>query len=186
MTSTPQPLSSRRPARRLLPLAAACVLLLTACAVRDLPPYDPDAAPIGTTTPVVPAQPPAAAVPPAPPVAPAVPGAATQPVPEPAAGPAAPPPAAAWPEPAPQPLPPAGEPAPAPPVVQEFICDAEPAQSAIGQPYSAALLNQVRERSNARGVRVLRPGDVTTMEFNAQRANLVLDGDNKVEAVRCG
>ena len=65
-------------------------------------------------------------------------------------------------------------------------CDAQAARFAIGYTSTAALAEEVRRRSGADTVRVLRPGDVTTMEFNAERVNLVLGEDNRVSAVRCG
>lgn len=65
-------------------------------------------------------------------------------------------------------------------------CDAQAARFAIGYTSTAALAEEVRRRSGADTVRVLRPGDITTMEFNAERVNLVLGEDSRVSAVRCG
>ena len=65
-------------------------------------------------------------------------------------------------------------------------CDAQAARFAIGYTSTAALAEEVRRRSGADTVRVLRPGDVTTMEFNAERVNIVLGEDSRVSAVRCG
>ncbi|MFT4191628.1 MAG: I78 family peptidase inhibitor, partial [Comamonas sp.] len=158
--------------------AVAGVLLLAACAA-PLPPYTPYTpyTPDAPAAPVAPA--PTRTLPPPPaPVEPA-PGVVTEPIPQPGLPP---PPAPAEPLPTPtdpqaqQGLP--GQPLPQP--TPEFACNAEPAQSAVGQPYSPALINQVRERTGARGVRVLQPGQAVTQEYNAQRANLVLDADNKV------
>lgn len=161
---------------RLLPLCASA-LLLSACAVTELPPYNPDAvsspAPAPRPAPVQP-----------------VSGAVSQPIPQ-----------SLTPEQAQQlqPSNPATDgsdspspsanvqpnlPMPVPPTTQ--ICDAGPAQFAVGQPYSPALLAQVRERTQARGVRLLRPGDAASIGGNPQRANLVLDADNKVTSVECG
>jgi len=44
----------------------------------------------------------------------------------------------------------------------------------------------VRERSQAKIARALKPGQAVTMEFNAQRVSLVLDSRGIVSAVRCG
>ncbi|RZJ10649.1 MAG: hypothetical protein EOO54_21450 [Haliea sp.] len=65
-------------------------------------------------------------------------------------------------------------------------CDAALAQFAVGRSLDAALEKEVRERSGARVVRPLRPGQMVTMEFNAQRINLDLDIAGKVVKVRCG
>lgn len=65
-------------------------------------------------------------------------------------------------------------------------CDAQAARFAIGYTSTDALAQEVRRRSGADMVRVLRPGDITTMEFNAERVNVVLGEDSRVSAVRCG
>lgn len=65
-------------------------------------------------------------------------------------------------------------------------CQADAARFAIGYTSTDALADEVRRRSGASTVRVLRPGDVTTMEFNAERVNVVVGEDSRVSAVRCG
>lgn len=59
-------------------------------------------------------------------------------------------------------------------------------QFAVGQLADAGLQAEVARRSGAAQVRLLRPGQVTTMDFNAQRINLEVDRGNRVLAVRCG
>lgn len=68
----------------------------------------------------------------------------------------------------------------------DAVCDARPAQSAIGQMATAALVEAARQQSGARIARVLRPGQLITKEFNTQRLDLELDGADRVVAVRCG
>ncbi|MDF1483630.1 I78 family peptidase inhibitor [Ramlibacter sp. H39-3-26] len=82
--------------------------------------------------------------------------------------------------------PPGPAPAPdAPPV--GGLCDAQgPAQSAIGKTATAQVVETARARSGAHIARVLRPGQVVTLEFNTERVNLVVDGAGVVTAVRCG
>lgn len=80
--------------------------------------------------------------------------------------------------------PPSGGPVPAPPTVTG--CEAEPAQSAVGQVATASVVEQARQRAGARSARVLRPGQVVTMEFDATRLNLDVDGESRVLRVRCG
>ena len=56
----------------------------------------------------------------------------------------------------------------------------------MGQAYGEALADEVRRRSGASDLRVMRPGMAGTMEFNPQRVNLDLDAGNRVTRVRCG
>ena len=65
-------------------------------------------------------------------------------------------------------------------------CDASKAQFAVGHPPGLAIQDQARERSGARMVRTLRPGQLVTMEYNAERLNLELDAGGTVVRVRCG
>ncbi|MCY7318684.1 MAG: starvation-inducible protein [Ramlibacter sp.] len=65
------------------------------------------------------------------------------------------------------------------------ICNAADAQFAVGRTVDVALQEQARARSGARVVRTLRPGQVVTMEFSAERLNLDVDASGKVTAVRC-
>lgn len=81
--------------------------------------------------------------------------------------------------------PPAPPAAPAAPTTPG-ICQAEPARFAVGQGLSPGLVEEARRRSGASQARVLRPGQVVTMEFNAARLNLLVDEGQRVTAVRCG
>ncbi|HYE41037.1 MAG TPA: I78 family peptidase inhibitor [Ramlibacter sp.] len=80
--------------------------------------------------------------------------------------------------------PPSGGPAPAPPTV--VACEAGPAQSVVGQVATASVVEDARQRAGARSARVLRPGQVVTMEFDATRLNLDVDAQGRVVRVRCG
>ena len=81
--------------------------------------------------------------------------------------------------------PPAQAPAPPPPQAGR-ACDAAPAQFAVGHPQTAPLVEEVRQRSGSYIARVLRPNQAVTLEFSAERVNVVVDAENKVTAVRCG
>lgn len=81
----------------------------------------------------------------------------------------------------PQAAAPAAPPPPPPPA-----CDAAGAQFAVGQPMTSPLEAAVRARANAASVRVLKPGQPATMEFNPARVNIDLDARNRVKTVRCG
>lgn len=65
-------------------------------------------------------------------------------------------------------------------------CDATQVQSLVGQPYDDALGTQARQDAGARELRVLKPGDMTTMEFVGERLNIEVDEKNIVTGTRCG
>ncbi len=77
----------------------------------------------------------------------------------------------------------ATEAAPPPAAAQ---CNAQAAQFAVGQNSTASVMESARARSGAHMARILRPGQVTTMEFNAQRLNLEVDAGGRIVAARCG
>ena len=76
-----------------------------------------------------------------------------------------------------------GNVAPAAPAV---VCNAQPAQSAVGQNSTASVMESARAKSGAQMARILRSGQMVTMEFDAQRLNLEVDGNGRIVAVRCG
>lgn len=65
-------------------------------------------------------------------------------------------------------------------------CEAGPAQGAIGKQSTAAVIEKARVSSGAAMARVLHPNQPTTLEFNHERLNLVVDGAGRITAVRCG
>ena len=79
--------------------------------------------------------------------------------------------------------PPTGGDAPAPvvPSPADDTCGAAGLASYIGQPASA--LDTARF---ANPVRVIRPGDMVTMDFNPQRLNFELDDQGEIARIRCG
>lgn len=84
--------------------------------------------------------------------------------------------------------------APPPPTVapngstnqQAAACDLDAIQSAIGEPFDEADVEQLQSESGARQVRVLRPGDMATMDHRPDRLNIHLDDQDNVETLRCG
>lgn len=80
---------------------------------------------------------------------------------------------------------PSGSPAAAAPSATG-LCNAQPAQSAVGQNSTASVMESARVRSGAQMARILRPGQMITKEFDAQRLNLEVDGNGRILAVRCG
>jgi len=86
-----------------------------------------------------------------------------------------------------QPAAPAGQTAQAgTPSASRAACDAQPIQNMLGQAFSERVSESARQGSGSRSVRVLRPGEVMTMEYNATRLNIILDKSNAIEALRCG
>jgi hypothetical protein len=65
-------------------------------------------------------------------------------------------------------------------------CHADGARFTLGQAVTPQLAEQARERSGARRVRVIRPGDMVTLEFDPGRLNIELDAAGRVRQVRCG
>lgn len=65
-------------------------------------------------------------------------------------------------------------------------CNAQPAQFAVGQNSTARVMESARARAGAEMARVLRPGQMVTKEFNAQRLNLQVDANGRIVAVSCG
>ena len=65
-------------------------------------------------------------------------------------------------------------------------CNAPRASSLIGAPYSAESAARAAQAAGARTVRVLRPGEVHTMEFVATRLTIELDSAGAIRSVRCG
>lgn len=65
-------------------------------------------------------------------------------------------------------------------------CSAAPAQGAMGQLATQALLEAARVQAGAQTARVLRPGQMITKEFNFQRLNLDVDAAGRVTKVYCG
>ncbi len=82
---------------------------------------------------------------------------------------------------------PPAQPSPSPaPAPSNGSCKAAGAQFAIGQLATANLVEQARQRAGAEMARMLRPGQVVTMEYNGSRLNVKVDAGNKVTEVTCG
>ena len=65
-------------------------------------------------------------------------------------------------------------------------CEASKAQALVGQPASSELAAKAQQLSGATAVRWLKPGQMVTMEYRADRLNIELDEQNLVVAIRCG
>ena len=82
--------------------------------------------------------------------------------------------------------PPQVPPAPPPPMLVAVDCDSGAAQYAVGRAATAELSAEARARAGAQRLRVLRPGQVVTMEFDAGRLTLDVDAEGRVVKARCG
>ncbi|MFT4151056.1 MAG: I78 family peptidase inhibitor [Paracoccaceae bacterium] len=71
-------------------------------------------------------------------------------------------------------------PPPAPPAMAEDACGAGPLQHLVGQP--ASVLDRMKFRQT---VRILRPGMAVTMDFRADRLNIAIGADGRIERVYC-
>lgn len=65
-------------------------------------------------------------------------------------------------------------------------CDAAALQSQIGQKATQSVMEDLRTRSGSSTARILRPGQLVTMEYNATRLNLIVDDKDVMTAIRCG
>jgi Peptidase inhibitor I78 family len=65
-------------------------------------------------------------------------------------------------------------------------CNAEPVQNLVGQLYTPELGEQARVAAGARVERALRPGQIVTMEFRADRLSFTLDEKGRISQVNCG
>jgi len=65
-------------------------------------------------------------------------------------------------------------------------CDAQPVQRLVGQTYSTSLDGDLRSGATVNQLRVLRPGQVMTLEYNPSRLNVILEKDDIISALRCG
>lgn len=65
-------------------------------------------------------------------------------------------------------------------------CDAQPVQKLIGTKLTPSVEDQIRQASTSSKTRVLKPGEVMTMEYDPKRINLILDQQGALTALRCG
>ena len=65
-------------------------------------------------------------------------------------------------------------------------CDASQVQGLVGQTLDEAKAEQARVDAGATRVRVLKPGEMVTMEFDGERLNIEVDDKGAITAVRCG
>lgn len=65
-------------------------------------------------------------------------------------------------------------------------CGAQSVQDRIGRAFGDALREAIAEESGAGRVRVLRPGDMATMDHRPDRLNIHLDNNDVIARIECG
>ena len=65
-------------------------------------------------------------------------------------------------------------------------CHADGLGELVGRPADAALGAEAMRRSGSARLRWIRPGDMVTMDYSAQRLNVHLDAQGRVERFACG
>ena len=81
----------------------------------------------------------------------------------------------------------AAEPAPVPAEPADAAsCDPLQAQWIVGKPVGDKEAEQARKDAGAKTVRILKPGQMVTMEYSAGRLNIDVDDKGVGVAARCG
>lgn len=75
-------------------------------------------------------------------------------------------------------------PPPAAPAAHD--CSAEAVPGLLGKPASAERVEQARQQSGAKRVRVLAPADAVTLDYNPQRLNIDIDEAGLIRRLSCG
>lgn len=65
-------------------------------------------------------------------------------------------------------------------------CDIEAVQGWIGRQFSLASETALRQASGASTLRLLRPGQAISMDYQSDRLTIELDGADIILALRCG
>lgn len=69
---------------------------------------------------------------------------------------------------------------------QPGTCDGQAVQNLVGQQYSESLDSDIQSGAGANQIRVLKPGQVMTMEYNPGRVNVIIEDNGAISAIRCG
>ncbi|MDR2871279.1 MAG: Elastase inhibitor AFLEI Flags: Precursor [Xanthomonadaceae bacterium] len=72
------------------------------------------------------------------------------------------------------------------PAAYATSCDASQAEGLVGKAADPDAAEQARIDTGAKEVRILKPDQAVTLEFNGDRLNIEVDEYNIVTSVRCG
>lgn len=66
------------------------------------------------------------------------------------------------------------------------VCNAEGARWAIGSAVNDDVVNRILRDTSSRDARVLRPGQMATMDFREDRVNVDVNDRGAITGIRCG
>jgi len=69
---------------------------------------------------------------------------------------------------------------------QAYVCYEDNTRWALGRPATRPTIDRIQDDSNARLVRIVRPGQVYTQEYSDERVNIEVDYRNIIVDIRCG
>ena len=69
---------------------------------------------------------------------------------------------------------------------QAMQCDAERANWALGRAATESVVEEIRAATQSRNVRVIRPGQMVTMDYSPVRVNIHVNERNAITSVTCG
>ncbi|MDR0184371.1 I78 family peptidase inhibitor [Lysobacter arvi] len=72
------------------------------------------------------------------------------------------------------------------PTVPTGKCNAEGARWAIGSAVNDDVVNRILQGTGSRDARVLRPGQMATMDFREDRVNIDVNDRGAITGIRCG
>lgn len=72
------------------------------------------------------------------------------------------------------------------PRLPEARCRAAGAQAELGKIVDDKVIDDARYAAGAMRARVIRPGQVVTMELDPQRLNIEVDATGRIRRLRCG
>lgn len=85
-----------------------------------------------------------------------------------------------------QDTPAAASPAPSAAASSSGRCNSDLVQNLVGKGLTPALAEESRQRAGAQVVRVVRPQDAMTMDFNSQRLTITTSDSLVVQTATCG
>lgn len=72
------------------------------------------------------------------------------------------------------------------PTTPSGVCNAEGARWAIGSAVNDDVVNRILRDTGSRDARVLRPGQMATMDFREDRVNVDVNDRGAITGIRCG